>query len=242
MYNEEKEILNLNVEGKEVVVRHGEAPRVFEYQGFQHEVYSTDSFVRLVKEKSSQPNCVVAYNDDKIIAILNDNVIERIQDHVVYAFRKSLQYDEWKEVLTRCTIFDQKTLIKFLQRREPDEVIDMEMFLAMLQNFKYVTNIEADFSRADDQNYTFAIKVGEQEGSIKIPQMIYLNLEIFNESQFTQEIEIEVEVYKPKEAGEKTGFKLTCPKLQRYLKAAVDHEIEELKKGLKNYLIVTGDI
>lgn len=242
MYNEEKEVLNLNVDGKEVIVRHGEAPRIFEYRGFQHEVYSTDSFIRLVKEKSTKPNCVIAYNDDKIIAVLNDKVVDRDQDRVVYAFRKSLQYDEWKEVLNRGAVFDQKTLIKFLQRREMNEIDDMEMFLAMLQNFKYVTNIEADFSRADDQNYTFAIKVGEQEGSIKIPQVIYLNLEIFNESGYIQQIEIEVEVYKPKEAGEKPGFKLTCPKLQRYLKAAVDHEIDQLKDGLKSYLIVTGNI
>ncbi len=240
---EEKQVLNINMEsGNELVVRHGDAQSIFEYNGFSYDAYSTDSFVDLVKSKACKPNCVVAYNDAKMVAILDDKIVDRNQDRVTYAFIKSLQYKEWQEILESGGTFDQRSLIKFLQRREDGEIDDIEYFIGMLQNFRYVTNIQGDFSQADDQNYTFMIKVGEQEGSIKIPQVIYLNLEVFNESKFTQRIEIEVEVYKPKSEGEKPAIRFTCPKLQRYLKAAVDHEIEQLKASLDGYLIVTGRI
>lgn len=117
-----------------------------------------------------------------------------------------------------------------------------ELLLFNIQNFKYVTNIEGDFSQADNSNYTFMIKSKDGEGTVKIPQFINAKIEILNESDFFQSLEIEIEVYKPKEPGEAPGFKFSCPKLERYLKAAVDHEIETLKQQMDGYLIITGSI
>lgn len=240
---EVKEVVNLSsIEGNEVIVRRGTAREIFQYNGFNYSAFSTGSFIDLVKAKAVRENCVIAYNENNMTAILDDLVIDRRQDRVKYSFVNSLQAEEWKEILKDGKTFDQRSLIKFLQRREPDEIDDLEFFISMLQNFKYVTNIQGDFSQADDQNYTFMIKVGEQEGSIKIPQFIYLNLEIFNESDFSQKVEVEVEVYKPKQEGEKPLIRLSCPKYQRYQKEAVESEIIKLKEQLSDYLIITGEI
>ena len=241
-YDDKQEQIHITTTGDAITVRHGAAPGLFVYDGFKHTAESTDSLIALVRSKGVQPNTVIAYNESGIKAILDDTVKDRSQDRIAYEFKFSQQYKEWEKILTKGAAFDQRDFIKFLQRREPDEIENIEMLIANLQNFKYATNTAADFSRADDQNYTFVIKIGEVEGSVKLPQFLTANIEIYNESRFTQPIELELEVYKPKSEGEKPLFGLTCPKLERYLKAAVKFEIDYLKHELDGYLIVAGNI
>lgn len=240
-YND-KEQFNITTTGDVLTIRHGEAPETFVYDGFRHTADSTDSLIALVRSKGVEPNTVISYNESGIKAILDDTVKDRSQDRINYSFKFSQQYQEWQKILTNGSAFDQRDFIKFLQRREPGEIEGIETLIVNLQNFKYVININADFSRENDQNYTFMIKVGETEGSIKLPQLITANIEVFNESKFIQPMELELEVYKPKTEGEKPAFGLHCPKLQRYLKAAVNFEIEHLKTELDGYLIVAGNI
>ncbi|MGL5512791.1 MAG: hypothetical protein ACRDBM_06070 [Sporomusa sp.] len=241
-YNDNNEQFNITATGDVLTIRRGEAPEIFMYDGFRHTADSTDSLIALIKSKGVQPNTVIAYNEKGIKAILDDTVKDRNQDRITYEFKYSQQYQEWEKILTKGSTFDQRDFIKFLQRREPGEIDNIESLIVSLQNFKYVTNINADFSRENDQNYTFMIKIGEAEGSIKLPQLITTNIEVYNESLFTQPMEIELEVYKPKSEGEKPMFALTCPKLQRYLKEAVKFEIEHIKTELDGYLIVAGNV
>ncbi|CQR73336.1 hypothetical protein SOV_51190 [Sporomusa ovata DSM 2662] len=241
-YDDKQEQFHITTTGEGLTVRHGKAPEIFVYDGFNYTADSTDSLIALVRSKGNQPNTVIAYNENGIKAILDDTVKERIQDRINYAFKLSQQYEEWEKILTKGSAFDQRDFIKFLQRREPGEIEDIEFLIGNLQNFRYAINTAADFSRADDQNYTFMIKIGEVEGSVKLPQFLTANIEIYNESEFIQAVELELEVYKPKSEGEKPLFGLSCPKLQRYLKAAVEHEIERLKCELEGYLIVAGNI
>jgi hypothetical protein len=37
-------------------------------------------------------------------------------------------------------------------------------------------------------------------------------------------------------------FLITCPKIQRYIKTAIEHEVDKLKKALEGYLIMAGNI
>lgn len=241
-YNDNNEQFHITATGDALTIRHGEAPKQFVYDGFKHTADSTDSLIALVKSKGVQPNVVIAYNEKGIKVILDDTVKDRTQNRVHYEFKYSQQYQEWAKILTDGKAFDQRDFIKFLQRREPGEIECVEALIVNLQNFKYATNIDADFSRVNDQNYTFMIKIGEVEGSVKLPQLILADIEVYNESKFVQLMELELEVYKPKGEGEKPLFALHCPKLQRYLKAAVNHEIEHLKAELPDYLIVAGNI
>ncbi|HWR07779.1 hypothetical protein [Sporomusa sp.] len=228
--------------GDTLIVRQGEAAEIYQYSGFKYTANSTDSLIALVKSKGIQENCVIAYDEKGFKVILNDRVIDREQDRITYNFKHSLQYKEWERILTNAVTFDQKNFIDFLRRREEGEIIEPDRLMAAVQNFKYVTNIAGDFTYDDNNNYTFAIKVGEAETTVRLPQMIFANMEFFNESGFVQCIEIEIEVYKPKGDGEKPAFKLTCPKYSRYMENAVAFEIEKVKTELKDYLIVAGNI
>ncbi|MEN6414355.1 MAG: hypothetical protein ABFC84_16580 [Veillonellales bacterium] len=241
MSNQEKTI-NVTPNGDTLIIREGRAPEVFRYDGFRYNANSTPALIELVKSKSVKPHCVVAYNENGFQAILNDKVVDREQDRITYIFKKSQQYKEWKKILEDGSVFTQKQFLDFLRRREEGEINAIDSLIANIQGFKYVTNISGDFTFDDRNNYTFAIKVGDSETTVKLPQYLVANIEIYNESGFTQEIELELEVEKPKAEGEKPLFALHCPKLPRYLQLAVDYEIDRVKKELDGYLIVAGDI
>lgn len=236
------EQINLTVNGEVLTVRHGEAPRIFQYTGFKYEAHSTDSLVALVKSKSVKENCVISYDESGFKVILNDRVLDRQQDRISYGFKKSLQYNEWAKILEGAVIFDQKNLLDFFRRREPGEIEAVDALVAAVQNFRYVTNIAGDFTYDDNNNYTFAVRIGDAEGTVKLPQYIYADIEVFNESGFIQYMEIELEVRRPKADSEKPTFVLSCPKLQRYLKEALENEIAKVKQELDGYLIVAGSI
>ena len=228
--------------GEQLIIREGQAPNIFVYGGFQHTADSTGSFIDLVKAKGSQEGSVIAYNENGIKVILDDRIKDRKQDTVNYQYKKSLQFREWEGILVKGCVYDQKNLIDFLKRREPGEIDNVELFMAALQNFKFVTNITGDYTFDDRNNYTFSIKIGEAEGTVRIPQIIMANVEIYLESGLTQSMEIEVEVQKPKGEGEKPLFRLSCPKFERYLVMATENEVNKVKKDLEGYLIIAGSI
>jgi len=234
--------VNVTASGNEVIVREGEAAPIYNYQGFSHAAYSTQSFIDLVKSKANQPAAVIAYNEKQVQAILDDTVKDRRQDKVYYDFKRSQQFDEWAGILGRGVVFEQKEIIDFVRRREEGEIPDAEELLATLRNFRFAVTTTGDCLYEDNSNYTFAIKVGEQEGAVSIPKAIYPNIEIYNESGLIQSIEIEIEVTKPRSQDEKLKFSLTCPKFKRYEKEALDSEIKKVKDGLEGFLIVAGDI
>ena len=234
--------INVTPVGDTLIIREGQAPKIYEYSGFDYTADSKTSLIALVQSKSVKENCVVFYNTNGFNAILDDKVIARNQDHVAYGFKKSQQYQEWKEILERGSVFGQKNFIDFLRRREPGEIENIESLIAAIQNFKYVTNISGDFTYDDRNNYTFAFKIGDAEGTVRLPQIMMANIEVFNESEFIQMMELELEVQKPKSEGDKLAFFIHCPKLSRYSKKAVEHEIEVVKAELDGYLIVAGNI
>jgi hypothetical protein len=241
MNNNEQQI-NITPAGDQLVIRTGDANEVFDYQGYQYRAESTESLITLVKSKGSVPNSIIAYNQDGIKVILDDTVLDRTQDRLTYNYKFSQQFEEWSKILRNGAVFEQKPFIDFLRRREATEIDCQESLMAAIQNFKYVSNITGDFTYDDRNNYTFGFKIGDAEGTVKIPQIINANIEIYNESQFIQAIEIEIEVKRPKSEGEKPLFALTCPKLERYIKIAIENEIERVKTELEGYLIVAGVI
>lgn len=115
-----------------------------------------------------------------------------------------------------------------------------EKLLIAVRNFKYVTQTEGDFTRTDDDNYVMSIKVKEAEGTLKMPRFIFVNMVILNESQFTQKIEVQLDIIKPKDEGDKLSFKLSCPIMNRYIKDAIKSETDSIKSELTNYLLLSG--
>ena len=223
-----------------LLVRQGVLPNIFQYEGFRYTADTLDSFARLVLAKSVKEDCVVFCNKNGFHAILDDTVQDRKQDTVSYGFSISIQAEEWKEILSNGKVFDIKKLVDFLKRREENEIADIDRLLYAVSNFKYVTNVQGDFSFDDRNNYTFNVKLSDGEGTVRIPKVITAKIEILNGSDFRQDIEIEVEVERPKDPSERPCFLLSCPKYPRYYKAAIDWEYTQLLKRLPDYLIVQG--
>lgn len=130
-------------------------------------------------------------------------------------------------------------MLDLLRIHEP-EIEDYEKLLIAVRNFKYVTQTEGDFTRTDDDNYVMSIKVKEAEGTLKMPRFIFVNMVILNESQFTQKVEVQLDIIKPKDEGDKLLFKLSCPIMNRYIKDAIKSETDSIKSELTNYLLLSG--
>jgi hypothetical protein len=234
--------VNVTATGNELIFREGDAAPIYNYQGFRYLAESNQSFIDLVKNKANKPAAVIAYNEHMVQAILDDTIKDRRQDTVKYEYRFSQQLQEWSRILNQGYTFNQKEFIDFVRRREEGEILEAEMLLMALKNFKYETIITGDFTYEDNNNYTCMVKIGDSEATVSIPKFIYPTIEIYNESGFKQVMEIEIEVIKPKSNEEKVHFKLSCPKYKRYEKEALDNEIQKIKEGLEGYLIVAGDI
>ena len=237
--------INLKVEtvGSELVVREGYAKPIFDYTGFQHKVSTSRSFCDLVKARTKDAeNCVVFSRENGFFAILDDTVINRPQDTVQYIYTHSVRAQEWASIIRgNGTIFSIKEMINFLKRREEGEISCIEEFMYAAQNFKYAVLTEGDFTRDNDHNYVVAIKVKEVEGTVRVPETITVNMELYQNSGFFQDIEIEVEIHRPKNENDgRPGFKLSCPKIERYEKAAKDKEAELIQHELDGYLLLEG--
>jgi hypothetical protein len=226
----------------ETSFRTGEAPKIFQYRGFGYKTYSTDSFCRLLKAKATSiAQAVVFENDSGFSAIVDTSVEDRPQDEISYAFNFSVHAIEWELILKEKRIFSVKDMVNFLKRREQNEIEDIEKFMGAAQNFKYAVKTEGDFTRADSQNYTFAIKVGEAEGTVKVPDRIYANLALIEGSEFVQTIEIEVDIHRPKDEKDGApGFMLSCPKYPCYWQRAFEYEATEMERELSEFLVVKG--
>jgi len=233
--------INFTVAGENINIREGKAPEIFQYQGFRYEAQSTDSLISLVKAKGSKAYSVIGYTKKQVVVIVDDMIKDRPQDIIAYPYQYSQQYLEWSRILNGAKL-TQKEFVDFLKRRELDEVYNLDELLASIQKFRFVTNISGDFVYDDNNNYTFAIKVGDAEGTMRLPTSIAAVIEIFNESDFRQDINIELEIEKPKSQDDKLMFHLSCPTLQRYLDEAVEREIFKIKTQLDGYLIVAGDL
>jgi len=236
---EQREQINVCAKPGEIVIRHGQAKPLFEYRGTDYKTKTVQGFASLVKAKGNRDHAIVFFGINSATAILDDRIQDREQDIVSYNGQRSVQYDEWLPIL-KGTGFSQKELIEFLQRREDGEVPEKEALIQQLKNFRYVTNITGDFTYDSANNYTFSVKVGEADGTVRIPQTLVANIEVFLDSGFTQEMEVEIEIVKPKSESERPRFDLSCPKLNRYLKKANDHELERLHEELDGWLVVAG--
>lgn len=236
----EKVKVEVKTEQNEVVVREGRASEIFEFRGRSFQAESHKAFCTLVKTKASVDNAVVAYNDSGLQCILDDTVRGHGFERVNYKYQYSLLAKEWLKILGQGATFEQKEMINFLKRQELGVIDEFDVLMYAVQNFRYALKIEGDFTREDDNNFTMMIKKGEMESMVKIPKFIYVNLELFEESDFMQRIEVEVEAVINQ--NEKPRFELSCPKFQRYEKAAKEDMLKHVKEDLKEYLVVAGVI
>ena len=211
------------------------------YPGFSYKADSLNAFVSLVQSKSAgKIACLVFYNDKGYRAIMDDTVRDREPSTVSYDFLNSVQFGEWGEILRKGKVFGVPDFVKFLRRRDPEEIQDMDALLYAAQNFRYATNIAGDFTYDSRNNYVFMVKVDEAESTVRFPQVITATVEIFQDSGWKQAMEIEIEIVRPKSTEERPLIALSCPKFPRYLEQAKKQQHEELIRQLEGWLVVAG--
>ena len=229
--------VNVTPAGDHVLVQTMELQEYID-PGFHYALKSIQSVIDLVKTRGTRELSFLFYTDKQIQVLLDDQVTKRQKDTAVYYFEASDLLQEWKTVIGGNTL-DQKKFIEFLKRRD-NELAEVEALISSLQTLKLASEIRFDGDYDDRNNYNFAIKVKDFEGNTKLPNMLTIHIPLINESDFVQDIEIELEVIKPTGEGQKPLFVMTCPKFDRYWKQAVKHEIEVLKKALPGYHILAG--
>lgn len=218
----------------------GEAPEIFQYHGYQYEASTVKGFVELVKKKGVQERAVIFGSGTRFHAVLDDAVQDREHDTVTMPFEYSVICKEWLPILQNGMVMNQKQFVDFLKRRSDGEIENIDELLYNIKNFKYVTSVSGDFTYDSRNNYTFAVKVQEAEGTVRIPQSFIMKCEIFKGSGWEQMMEIELEIQKPKDQGEPLLFKLTCPKFPRYLQDAKENLFDNMKRELDGWLVVEG--
>lgn len=238
--NEEMKVVITPNESGEVVVRTGEAKELYEFKGTAFRTESVESFVRLVQAKANRPQCVVFCDGKGFKAILDDTVTDRPFDTVSHPFELSTIAQEWERILQNGAVFNIKSLVDFLKRREPGEITDIDELIYGVQNFRYLTNIAGDFTFADRNNYVFSVKIEEAESTIKIPKTVIARIELLKNSGHISDVEIEIEVKRPTNAGENPGILLLCPKYDRYLETAKAAALDKVVKALDGFLVVDG--
>lgn len=238
------EKLNIDVKGDTVNIRRGnlpDLPKIFQYEGFSHQTTSAQGFIDLVKAKANKPNCVVFWQrNGHVNAIMDDTVYERPQDTVTYKPAWTIQYAEWKEILTRGVSFDHKSFIDFLRTRQPYELQGRDELLFKVRKFTYATRTDGEAIRDDNNNYSYALKVNNVETTVQMPASVFLEIELFEESNFPQTTELDLEIIIPRKEGEKLTFRLSCPTFTRYESEAMQKIIDSIREGLDGYLVVKG--
>lgn len=231
-------VVHIAPEGDKVTILHGNVD-VHQFQGTKYQLDSVASVIELVRWKGSKEKTVIFYDDQGIRVILDDTILDRPQDRATYGFKFADSFLEWRKILD--SSLSQKKFVDFLKRRPFDESLVVEPLLAQVQNLKLMTQIVGDYTYDDNNNITFMFKTKDGEGMTKLPTVITISLVVLNESDYSQNIEFELELRKPKSEDEKPLFIISCPKLQRYIKEAVEHEVGIMKEALKGYLIMAGN-
>lgn len=234
--------LHIETDQRELVIRTGEAEKLHRYRGLEYWTHTAEDFVSLVEARGSAVETIVLLDRDEAKAILDDTVDDREQDVVHYPFELSPAAKEWGDALTDPDgrAFDVKELAAFLKRRPSGEVNEQEALLHAVQNFRYVTNTEGDFTFEDRNNYTFAIKVKDAEGTVKVPKVLTVRLALLEGHEELDDLEVEVETFRPSAPGSKPGFLLSCPKFARYWREAVARERENIAQALPCFTVIRG--
>lgn len=224
-----------NYQEKVLTILKGQA---FLPQGTSYRLNSIEAVAELVKAKGSKDHTVIFYNDDQIDIILDDSIMDRPQDRATYGFKPSDLFIEWNAIFDKP--ISQKDFVNFLKQRTPEELPDVGLLLAKVQNLKIATQIVGDYQFDDNNNFTVMYKAKDGEGQVTLPSILEVTIPILYGSDKKFTLEIELELNKPRSENEKPTFTLSCRKLKRYIREATEYEVGRLKAMLPGYLILAG--
>lgn len=231
----------VNTEGNmpaEVNFRTGQLPTPYQYQGYNYTLDSMQSVIDLILWKGNSKSTVIFVDEKGVQVILDDTIYDRPKDKAVYGYKKSLEYQEWEDVLNK--VIPQKPFIDLLKRRPEDQVDVIEYLMASVQKLNLATIITGDYEHQDVNNVTVSFKIKETETSTRFPKVLIVQMPLIYGSKNVLTMEVEMEFRAPRNDGEKPVFLLTMPKFDRYWQEAVEFEVGVLKEHLEDHLILDG--
>lgn len=231
----------LNADGPtpaEVNFRTGQLPTPYQFTGYRYTLESMQSVIALIHWKGALDNSVLFVDEDGVQVILNDTVTDRPKDTAIYEYKQSMESKEWFPYLG--SRMKQKDFADFLKRRTADEIDGSDHLLASVQKLNLATVITGEYDYEDNNNLVVGFKVKDAEGSTRLPKVLTVHMPLIYGSEFVVDMEVELEFSKPKAEGEKPTFALSIPKWNRYWQAAVEFEVDKLKKALEGYLVLDG--
>lgn len=213
--------------------------KIHEWNQRKYDLNSMTAVIEFVKRKGTIANTVIFYNNKSIQIILNDAIQDRPLDTATYDFGYSEQFKKWLAILDRK--MNQKSLADFLRRLELYELSNRDMLVTNIRKLQVITEIKGDYEYDETGNVSVMYKESNgREGLMALPSVIEPRVPIFNESGYETDIEVELELIKPKSEDEKPAIILTCPKKDLYIEDAIEFEVDRLKKALPNHLILAG--
>jgi hypothetical protein len=230
------EVINIKTEGDKLHIIHSDM-HIFQYEGFNYTVEDTESIIGLVNRYGSQYNTVIFVNKNRIRVIFDDSVTTMPQDTAECKFQLSDDALDWFGCFR--SPLSQKDFIGFLRRRSEGEIENLDALLASVKVLKIATETIGDYKYDECGNITFMYKTKEKEGVCTIPSVLNVTIPMLNNDS-VMNIEMELEIIKPKSEDEKPAFMISCPGWSRYYKQAVEVETKKLKDALPEYLILAG--
>lgn len=222
-------------------------PTEYIYRGVDYKLNSTDAIIGLINKRGCAENTLIFYDvegsDTGIQVVLDDTVQDRNKDTAAFKFIESDLMREWKELFNARQGVGQKDLIKYLKRRDPSEFVEpmmLQELMAIAQTLNIATVINFDSMYQNESNKEIAFKIKDAETSTKVPDMFQIQIPLYNESDLIVVMEVEIEVVKPTQEGQKAAFIFTCPKLPVYCKHAMKYEVEKIKTALPEFTVLAG--
>lgn len=232
--------INVTDATKELVVRAGNAPEIFQYKGFNYKTFTTQSFIDALRRFGSDDKTAISADGMTMKAILDYTVADRPQDTVTQQWSPSSEARRWVPMFEKK--IEQALFVKFLERESRIcGSATIENLLAQTKNLKISALITGDYSMDDRNNYTFMFKVGDTEGVAKIPSLIALHIPLI-EGGRCELVDIEIDFIRPGNSNEKPGFVLRCPTWDDLLQKTIDEEINQIRQEFSGWLIIKGSV
>lgn len=232
--------VNLNGEQKEVILREGRAAEIFQYNGFAYHTTNTESFIAALHKFGNAASTVIANDGDKMKAVIDHYNESRQQSRLSLAWALSSEAKRWGALMGRQ--LQQAAFVKFLERESRishDPVV--ENLLAQMKGLKINAQIIGDYSMDDRNNYTFMYKIGDLEGTSKIPSLFPMEFPMLDGGR-KEIVDVEIEFIRPSNATDKPMFGLLCPTWADILQSSIDYEVAEIAAACPGWLLIKGSI
>ena len=236
--------LHIKLEGdqKHLIVQELETRRVHPWNVINYGFGSTKAFIAYIKNRVDKNVSTVFYNDKGIRV----NIDEFQQDKPVstgsYEFQLSKHVETWIG-LTRNQSLSQNGFVKFLKGQDPEVVKDLELLIGKLGKLTFVTVIDSEHTAKDMKgNSTIMYKSKDGEGSVAIPDYIYINVDMLKDGVLGKvDLPFELILNKPKNEEDRPTITLTCDRFNLFYQKAVEAEQDFLVKELSEYLVVASN-